>query len=593
MPVLIPPEKVAEILTSADIVEIISETIALKKAGKDFVGLCPFHSEKTPSFTVSPSKQIFHCFGCHEGGNALGFVMRRDGMSFVEAARYLAERYGIVLPSRSAAGDSRPSEKDRLIEINAKALTYFRRCLSDRRGGGRAVDYLRRRGLGADTIERFQLGFAPDAWEGLIGFFGKNSAVVEMLVKAGLVVAREGQKGHYDRFRDRVMFPIWDHRGQVIAFGGRVMGDGQPKYLNSPETPLFQKRRTLYGFHLARQACRSAQHVFIVEGYLDLIALHQAGIHNAVATLGTALSVEQVQLLRGLMGEQAEAILVYDGDEAGVNAARRGTAIFNQSHLQARILVLPDGHDPDSFIREKGGQAFVHLAQQASDSIAFLLAHSIDRHGLTTHGKIAVVDEMAGVLAGIKDPLALRLYAKEIAERMGVAEDLVTGRIARTTDDVSVPAGQGAKTRRQDELQVIAMILQFPQLAGQIDTSALEDVLEDQDLKKIAAILLKAPAGQREHMGSVIQTLGDADHLKLVTGLAINQPDLNQQTCLDAIMRFVEKRRKRIQVADLDEQIRTAEQKQDYDRLVHLLGRRQKMAVQRQRARQKNAPTHP
>lgn len=590
MPVLIPPEKVAEILTSADIFEIVSETIELKKAGKDFVGLCPFHSEKTPSFTVSPTKQIFHCFGCHEGGNVFSFIMRREGMTFVEAARHLAARYGVSLPSPSAGHDHPSSQKDRLVEINGRALAYFRSCLADRRAGGRAMDYLARRGISAQTIERFQLGFAPDAWEGLVTSFKKQNISSDLLVKAGLVVARDGQKGHYDRFRDRVIFPIWDHRGQVIAFGGRILGEGQPKYLNSPETPLFQKKRTLYGFHLARQACRSLKRVFIVEGYMDLVALHQAGIQNTVATLGTALSAEQVRLLRGLMGDQAEAILVFDGDAAGVSAARRSIAIFNQNHLPARILVLPEGHDPDSFVREKGREAFARVADKANTMIGFLLDDSIGRHGLTVDGKISVVNEMATVLSQLHDPLAFGLYTKEVAERLGIAEDAVLAKVGRSGGGQQGPSPHSRAPQRRDERQIVAMLLQFPELAKQVAHLAVDQVLEDAHLKKIAGTLLRGST-VGEHVGSLVQDVVDPEDMKLVTALALDHQEVDAGICLDAIKRFVEKRRQRIEVAKRVERIRHAEKNED-DALWQELAQMDK-AAKSARRKKKTVTTGP
>jgi DNA primase len=309
-----------------------------------------------------------------------------------------------------------------------------------------------------------------------------------------------------------------------------------------------------------------------------------------VATLGTALSAEQVQLLRGLMGDQAEAVLVFDGDAAGVNAARRSTAIFNQNHLEARILVLPARHDPDSFIRDKGREAFVQAAAKAKNMVAFLLDNSIDRHGSSTHGKLAVVNEMAAVLTEVKDSLALSLYAKEVAERLGVDQEAVMARVGRAMDGQSRPMAPAGLAQRQDERQIIAMILQFPELACQIDHQALDQVLEDQGLKKIAATLLRRSEVVGGHVGALIQDFADPEQMKLVAGLAMDNQGWNPTLCLDAITRFVEQRRARLKLDDLREQIGIAEKNQDTARREYLQEQMQKIAVQSDRRKRKPAP---
>jgi len=334
---LIPEDKIEEIKNAADIVDIVSETVALKKAGQNHIGLCPFHSEKTPSFTVSPAKQIFHCFGCGAGGNVFRFLMKQQGFSFPEAVRMLARRYGVDLPERelSPAQRKRLDELDRIKRVNQVAGRFFQRCLTETRPGKRALAYLERRGLDRAALEKYQLGFAPAGWDNLVKHFTRKRVPFQLAEKTGLVVPRKNRDGFYDRFRDRVIFPIFDTGGALIGFGGRVMDDSLPKYLNSPESPVYNKRRSLYGINWARGFCREQQAVYIVEGYLDLLKLHTNGIENSVATLGTALTPEHIKMLKGCVGE-GRMILVYDSDQAGLNAAYRSLDLFLKPSVPAR-----------------------------------------------------------------------------------------------------------------------------------------------------------------------------------------------------------------------------------------------------------------
>src|SRR5512147_763305 len=388
---LISEDVINQVKDRVDIAEVIGHHVSLTKAGQNLKGLCPFHSEKSPSFTVSPDKQIFHCFGCGAGGNVFSFVMKRDGMQFGEAARMLARRCGVDIPEKPLSGTERRllSEQETLFEINRLAADFFHQQLVQPGGAGgeAAAVYLERRGLSRQTIVDFRLGYAPKGWDHLIGFLARRRYSPGLIEKAGLVVARKDASGHYDRFRDRVMFPIYDDTARVVGFGGRVMDDSVPKYLNSPETPVYLKRRILYGLHRAKEACRSLGTVYIVEGYLDLIALHQHGVFNAVATLGTALSPEHIRLLTR---HASHLVLVYDSDEAGIRSAQRCVDIFWKEHVDfrrgdvfrdetadTRILVLPTGHDPDSFVFQNGADAFRSLARGAPGIVGFLIDRAV------------------------------------------------------------------------------------------------------------------------------------------------------------------------------------------------------------------------
>ena len=318
MAAYIPDEKITAIKNASDIVDIVSESVSLRRAGRNFMGLCPFHAEKTPSFTVSPDKQIFHCFGCGAGGNAIDFVMKHGGLSFPEAARALARRYGIDLPTRNLSTHEKKklTERETLLTLNGEAVSFYRDCLLSAERGKQAKGYLLKRGMTRKTIDEFKLGYAPDGWDHLVRHFRLKKKPLEMTLQAGLIVSRKNGEGHYDRFRNRIIFPIFNGQNQAVGFGGRVMDDALPKYLNSPETPVYNKSRSLYGLHRARQKCRVTQTVYVVEGYFDLLAMHQFGIENTVATLGTSLTADHVQILKGFVGEGGKACLLYTSDAA-------------------------------------------------------------------------------------------------------------------------------------------------------------------------------------------------------------------------------------------------------------------------------------
>ncbi len=368
----IPEEKIEEIKNAADIVEVVSDYVLLKKTGKNYSGLCPFHTEKDASFTVSPAKQIFHCFGCNTGGNVFNFLIRHDGVSFPEAVRLLARRYGIDLPERkmSQAMREQISEREKLLAINRMAMDYYHWNLLHESYGKQAMAYLKKRAMAPSIIDRFQLGYARDAWDGLRNYLQNKRVPVELIEKSGLVIPRKSGTGYYDRFRERIVFPIYNLNKQVVGFGGRVLDESLPKYLNSPETPVYSKSKSLYGLHLARNKCRETRTVYIVEGYFDLLALHQYGVENAGATLGTALTTEHIHMIKGFA---EKVILVFDGDDAGIQASLRSVGIFIEKGMQARVMLLPKGHDPDSFMRKYGLEAFKALAAKSRSVIMFIM----------------------------------------------------------------------------------------------------------------------------------------------------------------------------------------------------------------------------
>lgn len=416
---MIPDSFVQELLSRIDIVEVVGRYMPLKKAGANFQACCPFHSEKTPSFTVSPTKQFYHCFGCGAHGSAIGFVMQHAGLGFVDAVEELARSVGLSVPQERFAQRREEAEKKApLTELMAQATRFYKDQLKT---SPAAIDYLKGRGLTGEIAARFGLGYAPEAWQGLEAVFPDYKAAD--LAACGLVIDNE-QGRRYDRFRGRIMFPILDQRGNVIGFGGRVLSsDDTPKYLNSPETPLFEKGRELYGLTQARQAIRDSDTVIVVEGYMDVVALAQHGIGNAVATLGTATTPTHVQKL---MRQAERIVFCFDGDAAGRKAAWRALESSLEQLADNRsvgFLFLPPEHDPDSFVREQGAEAFKRLVAQPTSLAEFLLRELGNQCNIATaEGRARLVHEAKPLLQKIAAPVLRLQITKQLAQESGLSQ---------------------------------------------------------------------------------------------------------------------------------------------------------------------------
>ena len=580
----IPEEKITEIRNTCNIVDIIGESVVLKKAGQNFVGLCPFHAEKTPSFTVSHHKQMFYCFGCGEGGNVFSFLMKHQGMSFPEAVKQLAERYGIQLPRREMSPEQkrRLSERDQMLRLNRLALEFYRHVLRKDEIGGVARDYLKKRGFSAELATAFNLGYAPPGWDHLLGYLKHKRVPTALAERAGLVVRRRSGKGYYDRFRGRIVFPICDAGGRVIAFGGRVLDDDLPKYLNSPETEIYSKSRSLYGLDVARNHCRSSEQVYIVEGYFDVIALHQHGIREAVATLGTSLTREHVHMVQGLVGANGRAFLVFDSDEAGIRAARRSVALFEKGYVDARVLVLPPGHDPDSFVFQHGSDKLKKRAAAAKGLMTFLIDSAVSRHGLSMEGRIRVLDEVAASLAALNDPGARSVYIKYLSETVDIDEAAILEKM-RQESGRSMPSAAGDALRRQPsaqqsklaprrgrriERQLVAMMLQFPGILPEMRKQKIVAMLEDPILRAIGQDALDGR--ERTDLQADGQTSDHDHHRRLKAQLSLQKEDWDYRGCMRVIQHFVSTRRRK-KTVPLDEQIKQAELNRDEERLQQLL----------------------
>ncbi len=427
----IPEEIIDEIRRLCNIVDIIGDYVTLDKKGKNYLGLCPFHGEKTPSFSVSEEKQLYYCFGCGAAGNVFGFVMRMEGLTFPEAVHFLARRAGVRIPTPKGPFRQGKSLEEKLIAAHELAVRFFRYNLVHTAMGAKVTEYLGKRGITANTGEFFNLGYAPRGWDNFLKAAQKEGLPPEILSKAGLISSREGG-GYYDRFRDRIMFPIYNHRGRAVGFGGRVLPWGDqsgPKYLNSPETPVFNKSLTLYGFHLAKAGIRSAQSAIIVEGYTDLIAAYQAGFKNVVASLGTSLTAGQGKLLR----LQAKEILIaYDADTAGQTATWRGFNLLHNLGCAVKVIELPAGSDPDGFILQNGAAAFGQLVKQARPVVEYRLNNLREGLDLSTRaGQLNYLKGALPILDSVSGPAELEIYSKQVAELLGISETSLRDELRR------------------------------------------------------------------------------------------------------------------------------------------------------------------
>jgi DNA primase len=509
----IPEDKIEEVRRRTDIVSLIGEYVALKKAGRNYLGLCPFHREKTPSFTVSPDKQMFYCFGCSEGGNGVSFLMKLNHLTFPEAVRHLAGKVGVVIPDRPLSREERERSTlgEQIRRVNGLAADYFARALQSSAGeGGRA--YLRNRGIGAEAISTFRIGFAPDGWRNLLDFLDKKGVPPKLVEQAGLAIPRSGEeaKGHYDRFRGRLMIPIEDVDGHVIAFGGRVMGAGEPKYMNSPESPVYTKGNNLYGLSRTREAIRQAGFSLMVEGYFDLIALWSAGIQHVVATLGTALTRAQVDLLRRYAPRVAA---VFDPDEAGRKALARSLELFLAGNVHAKAVILPDGHDPDDFVRTRGREKMEELVARALPMVDYYIEEILGGRGTLEEDRDKLREAVA-FLCRIGDAVERNLFIKKVAEKLNVDQEVLKAEVRRVLSHEAPPAAQMKKgsVREPDhlELSLIHMMLECPDRIPAVAASGVLPCFTSEELRSLGERLL----GDAEKQDGTIPDL-----FSLVNGL--------------------------------------------------------------------------
>jgi DNA primase len=518
---VIPDSFKQDLLNRVDIVEVVSRFVKLKKAGANFSGLCPFHSEKTPSFSVSPSKQFYHCFGCGVHGNAIGFLMAYGGMGYVDAIKDLAGQVGMQVPERQRTPEEEQKQERAtdLYEVMEKAMEFYR---AELKKSPRAIEYLKGRGLTGEIAARFRVGYAPDDWQGLKGAFEKYDD--KSLVECGLVI--EGEEGkRYDRFRDRVMFPIFSQRGQTIGFGGRVMGEGEPKYLNSPETPLFEKGREVYGLVQARDAIRNAGRVLVVEGYMDVIALAQFEVGYAVATLGTATTPIHVAKLLRLTDE---IVYSFDGDAAGRKAAWRAlenTLPVAPDNKPIKFLFLPDGEDPDTYVRKHGKDKFEELVGSAQTLSGFLLVELRAQFDLETpEGRSGFLSAAKPHLQKISAPALKLQVLKEVARLGGVTQDEAERILGLAVASPSggyrnpAPARKTFNPPSSVEWKVLTSVVAYPSLIGELELEHIDRSLpESKALAALAERYLSLMDGNRSG-AMLVEHFQGGPHAELLFG---------------------------------------------------------------------------
>ncbi|HEY4449276.1 MAG TPA: DNA primase [Steroidobacteraceae bacterium] len=596
----IPQHFIDALLARTDIVELIGTRVPLKKSGREYKACCPFHAEKTPSFWVSPDKQFYHCFGCGKHGTVLGFLMDHDHMAFPEAVEELATRLGLEVPHEGGAERSAARADEPLYELMASVARYYREQLARE---PRARDYLAKRGLNAETLERFTIGYAPNSWNELLRRFGAGDAERQLLAAAGLIIERERgsnreSERYYDRFRDRVMFPIRDARGRVIAFGGRIIDAGEPKYLNSPETPLFHKGRELYGLFEARRARRNLERLVVVEGYMDAVSLHQSGIDYAVATLGTATTAEHFRRIFRLV---PTVVFAFDGDRAGRAAAWRA---LQQALPEARegreirFLFLPHGHDPDTLIAAEGGAAFEQRFAAAVPLSEYLVRELSEQTELgSADGRARFAEHARPLFARVPEGVYRELLLERLAQVVGLTparlEALWTGAKPDAPSTSSPPparrsaaarpargAGRGTLVR-----QAIIRLLHYPAIALEVTASEragldaneepgvplLRELLDDLRAQpaQIAAQVIQRWMGHKE--GETLQKLLARE--EVITGAAAATEELRA-----ALMKLADQAAgKRLQA--LEAKSRTGslspEELNEFQRLIERLSRRE------------------
>ncbi|MEW6729884.1 MAG: DNA primase [Acidobacteriota bacterium] len=527
-----------EVKSQADIVRIVSDYLTLKKRGKNYLANCPFHTEKTPSFNVNPAMQIFHCFGCSVGGDVFGFIMQIERCDFVQAVKLVAEKVGIAVPKFDPGADAQrlSEEREELLELNTWALEFFQEQLQIGTESERARAYLAQRGISEQICKELRLGYAPDRWDALSSYLRTRGASPGLIERSGLVSIKENGAGHYDRFRGRCMFPISDAQGRVIAFGGRILAEGEPKYLNSSETSLYSKGRNLYGLCYAKEAIRKQRFAILVEGYLDFIIPYQEGVQNIVASLGTALTEHQVRLLSRYM-DQPQIVVNFDPDAAGVAATKRSLEMLLEQGYKVNVLTLPDGEDPDTFIRKHGASMYRQLLKKSQPYLEYILTQSLREHDITRPaGKVETLNAILPFLAKVRDRVERAEYAELVADRLKLEGRVVREELKRAAIGKRQqldPAKLSDATRvLPAERELLEMLLACPTLRqailSQIESELLVGLVSE---PIFAAIQRLTDAGSEIDFTNLRENIaqnGQIDHCEsILTGLMISSAEVD------------------------------------------------------------------
>ncbi|MBM4277697.1 MAG: DNA primase [Deltaproteobacteria bacterium] len=578
-------EKISEIRDRASILEVVSDYVSLKKTGRNYKGLCPFHSEKTPSFMVNEEKQIFHCFGCGEGGDVFAFLMKTGHFSFPEAAKELAKRYGINLPRRepSPLQKKEMAKKEVLFRINQMASEYFNDLLTRKGEGEPGRKYLSQRSVSEQMVKEHRLGYSPDRWDGLVQHLTEKKVPLDLAWELGLILPKK-KEGWYDAFRKRIIFPIFDLHQRVVGFGGRLIGEGQPKYINSSESSLYHKGEVLYGLQAAKRHASEKDGVIIVEGYFDLLTLHQYGWKHSVATLGTALTTQHIRTLRRYT---KNVITVFDPDPAGIQATLRTLPLLLEEEVTGKAVLLPKGEDPDTFLKKGNLKGFEERLAKAIPLIDFFFEWLMKTHDpKSVDGKVSIAKEGIAMIQRIPEKIRKDFYVRALAERLDLKESVLYEMIKSTPAERTRP-GEGLKKRPPEESLpkseeiVVRLMVHHPELIPTISGEGILDEFESPFLKRLGRELegifqKKGKLNLTEALGGVDEGLKErlCEYAFQENGVEGDQRERILKDCIEKIRR----RRSKKDESDLLRKIKEAERQKKGGGLEALLMERQEMA---------------
>lgn len=576
-------EIIDQVRQAANIVDIASHYTTLRRRGKKHVGLCPFHPEKDPSFTVDDEKQLYHCFGCGAGGDVFTLVMEKENLSFPEALKYLAEKYNIALPERKKLSPQLLKLEEQIFKINESTLSFFKKNLFTTREGGKALEYLEKRAVSGEVIQELKIGYALNLWDSLLSFFQEKNITPKLLEKAGLALYNQKKNSYYDRFRGRIIFPIFSLTGRVVGFGGRTIFDDDPKYLNSPDTPVYSKGKLLYGLNFCKESIREKGEMLLVEGYTDFISLYQAGIKNVAASLGTSLTSDQVSLA---LRFAPRIVVSYDGDAAGQSAAGRAISLCFEKGLQIRIIVLPQGIDPDNFIKKHGSEEFRALIQKSMPGLKFLIDSKLKETKTNIpEEKAKIVRNIWNEIKKIPDPIVLNEYIMKTSEYLSIDERTLRSIIRQKSPE---KGGEEKEPFLPAEKRLLQILIEDNSIAPYVFEEIKEEYLQDLRSKPIFLALAECFKNNKKPSLHELNQKIAPPLLSLLSEALLEkeQPPTLEEAfeCINALKQFsLENHSKKLKA-----EIIKSERDGDQDKLRSLLSQRQEIIKQLSLLSQRN-----
>ncbi len=571
-------EVIREINSRLELADIVAETVQLTRKGNRYWGLCPFHQEKTSSFSVTPDRNMFYCFGCHAGGDMITYIMKRDNMDFREAVEYLANRAGVTVQKESPAARRKQERARGVVAANLAAAQLYREILLSAKGK-KGLEYLQERRLSPEIVEKFGLGFAPDNWNTIEDYLFKKAFSQEQVKSTGLIKRSDQQNRYYDLFRNRVIFPIHDQRGEVIGFGGRVLDGSLPKYLNTPETELFSKRKNLYGLYQARQAMRNLNQALVVEGYMDCLKMHQAGIENTVATLGTAMTQEQARLLRRFV---EEVVVLFDGDDAGQREALRAVEVLRAEGLKVWVVSLPGGRDPDDYLDLYGKEEFLQYIQNSKvDHIEFKLNRYIETETeLNLDTRIRIIKAVQKDIASLESELEKDYYVRLLSRRLQVQENLIRRELNKGSSGRSSELNKSGILRDNTrygksslEERLLVSMLKNTVIFEQVQETVGLNIFRNTQYRQMIhsyADLMPINDHSWDDLGNIARLEGFASAYARVSFLMEEEPGLKPVE-VQGIIRRIQMRRRELRWQKLQERLNQISEDADFDQLLRFI----------------------